>query len=91
MIISVSLFRSKQLPPPRAACVSLSRRAGRLERSGSNFAKMSHTFRSRDYLMVAPALMYALYNNLTFNNLKAFDPNVFQVLSMIARARAKLP
>jgi hypothetical protein len=31
-------------------------------------------------------LMYALYNNLTFNNLKAFDPNVFQVLRMIVRA-----
>ncbi len=29
--------------------------------------------------MVVPALLYALYNNLTFNNLKTFDPNVFQV------------
>ncbi len=46
---------------------------------------MMHTFRSRDYLMIVPALLYALYNNLTFNNLKAFDPNVFQVLPSTAR------
>ena len=30
--------------------------------------------------MIAPALMYALYNNLTFNNLKMFDANIFQVM-----------
>jgi hypothetical protein len=30
--------------------------------------------------MIVPALLYALYNNLTFNNLKTFDANIFQVL-----------
>ena len=47
-----------------AACVRVSRCAGRLERSGASFAKMAHTFRSRDYLMVAPALMYVTFFSL---------------------------
>jgi hypothetical protein len=55
----------------------------RLERTGTSYAKLLHTFKSRDYLMIAPAFMYAMYNNLTFNNLKAFDPNVFQVSSLL--------
>ena len=41
--------------------------------------------------MIAPALMYALYNNLTFNNLKAFDANVFQVKIMLSAQEPRMP
>lgn len=65
-----------------AECVKLIISASlfRIEHPNVSRGALLHTFKSRDYLMIAPALMYALYNNLTFNNLKAFDANVFQLL-----------
>ena len=66
-----------------SACISSSSfthgRVHRAENAGASYAALLHTFKARDYLMIVPALLYALYNNLTFNNLKTFDANIVQV------------
>ena len=87
LFISLCLLRLLQF----LYCINVISHSGcRFEGTGASYAKMLHTFKARDYLMIAPAFMYALYNNLTFDNLKSFDANIFHV-SLARSGSAFLP